>query len=79
VVASCWILGKASSLRGAALAQAAQGGCVVTIPGGVQETCRCDTKKQGSVGNIGGRQMVELDDLRGLYISLLNSSTGTAR
>jgi len=31
------------------------------------------------VGKIGGRQMVELDDLRGLYISLLNSSTGTAR
>ena len=45
---SGWILGKNYSQKsGEALAQAAQGGGGVTIPGGVQETCRCGTKGHG--------------------------------
>ena len=36
-----WMLGKVS---GDALAQAAQGGDGVTIPGGVQELCGCGTE-----------------------------------
>jgi len=34
--------------------QAAQGGGVATVPGGVQEMWRCDTKELGLLGNIGG-------------------------
>ena len=49
------------------LEQAAQGGGGVTVPGGVQETCRCGTKEHGLVGSIGGRSVVGLDDLRGLF------------
>jgi len=33
-----------------ALERAAQGGGGVTIPGSVQEMCRCSTKEQGLVG-----------------------------
>ena len=46
--------------------QAAQGGGVAPIPGGVQETFRCGTKGHGSVGNIADRWTVGLDDLGGL-------------
>ena len=37
---------------GEALAQAAQGGGGVTVPGGVEETLRCHTKEQDLVANI---------------------------
>jgi len=40
----------ASCRFGEALAQVAQGGGGVTIPGGVQETFRCCTKRHGLVG-----------------------------
>jgi len=43
---------------------AAQGGGGVTVPGGVQETCRCGT---WLVGSIGGRWMVGLHNLRDLF------------
>jgi len=33
----------------------------------VQEMHRCGTEGLGLVGNIGGRWMVGLDDLRGLF------------
>jgi len=35
------------------LAQAAQGGGGVTIPGGVQEMWRCGTEGRGLVGMVG--------------------------
>ena len=38
-----------------------------SIPGGVEEVCRCGTKGHDLVGNIGGRWVVELDDLGGLF------------
>ena len=38
------------SKSGDALAQAAQGGGALTIPGGVQELCRCGTEGRGLVG-----------------------------
>jgi len=41
------------SKSGAALAQAAQGGGALTIPGGVQELCRCGTEGRGLVGRQG--------------------------
>ena len=44
---------------------AAQGGGGVTIPGGVPEPCGRGTEEHGSVGRIGGRWTVGLDDLRG--------------
>ena len=34
------------------MAQAAQGGGGVTIPGGVQETCRYGTEEHGLVGMV---------------------------
>jgi len=37
----------------------------VTVPGSVQEPQRCGTEEHGSVGSIGGRWTVGLDDLRG--------------
>ena len=46
---------------------AAQGGGGVAVPGGVQETFKCLIEGHGLVGNIGDRQMVGLDDLRGLF------------
>jgi len=49
------------------VAQAAQGGGGVTIHGGVQETFRCCNMGRCSVGNIGSRWMVGLDDLGGLF------------
>ena len=45
----------------------AQGGGGVTVSGGVQEMWRCGTWRRGLVGNIGGRWMVGLDDLGGLF------------
>ena len=51
---------------GEALAQAAQGGGGVTVPGGVQELWRCGTEERGCDGSIGVRWTVGLDDLRGL-------------
>ena len=39
----------------------------VTIPGGIQEMCRCGTKEHGLVGSVGGRWMFGLDDLRDLF------------
>ena len=56
---SGWTLGKTSLRKsGGMLAQAAQGGGGVTIPGGAQETCRCDTEGHGTVG-------IEVDDWTG--------------
>ena len=49
------------------LAQAAQGGDKVAVPGGVQERCRCGTSGCGLVGNIGVSWRAGLDDLRGLF------------
>ena len=65
---SGWMLGNDSSLResGQALEWAAQVGGGVIIPGGVQGTFGCCTEGRGLVGNIGGRWMVGLGDLRGL-------------
>jgi len=42
-------------------------GCPVTVPGGIQETWGCGTKEDGLVGNIVGRWMVGLDDIRNLF------------
>ncbi len=51
-----------------ALEWAAQGGGGVTVLGGLQETWRCGTEGCGLVGIIGGgRWMVGLDDLKGLF------------
>ena len=44
---SGWILGRNSSQSNNAVAQAAQGGGAVTIPGGVQELWRCGTEGRG--------------------------------
>ena len=52
---------------GDALEQAVQGGGWVTIPEGVQKLCRCGSKEQGLVGNIGGGWIIGLHDLRGLF------------
>ena len=49
-----------------ALAQAAQRGGGVTIPGGVQELCRCGTEGCGQWAWCYGLE-VGLDDLRGLF------------
>jgi len=46
------------------VAQAAQGGDGVTIPGGVPEPCGCGTEDVVS-GHGGGRLAVGLGDLRG--------------
>jgi len=39
------------------LERAAQGGGGVTVPGGIQETCRCGTEGHGLLGNTGERKM----------------------
>ena len=44
---SGWILGKFLLRSGATVAQAAQGGGGGTVPGGVQEPCRCSTEGRG--------------------------------
>jgi len=44
------------------LERAAQGGGGVTVPGGIQETCRCGTEGHGLLGNTGERKM---DDFTG--------------
>jgi len=54
-------------MSGYVLEQAAQRGRGVTDPGGVQETFRCCTGRHGLEGNMGGRGMVRLDDLGGLF------------
>jgi len=46
------MLGKISLLSGQALEQADQGGGGVTIPGGVQKTCRCGTSGYGLVDMV---------------------------
>ena len=46
---------------------AAQGGGGVAVPGGVQEVFQCCTDRHGLVGNTGGRRMVGLDGLGGLF------------
>ena len=51
---------------GAAVAQAAQGGGGVTVPGGVPEPCGCGTEDVVS-GHGGGRLTVGLGDLGGLF------------
>ena len=53
--------------RGQVLEWAVQGGDGVTIPGGVQEACRCCTEGCGLVRNVGSRWTVGLDDLGGLF------------
>jgi len=49
------------------VAQAAHGGGGVTVPGGVQEPCGCGTEGHSLEGNIDGRWMVALDDLRHVF------------
>ena len=44
---SGWILGKISSQSDEALEQAAWGSGTVTVPGGIQEMCRCGTEEYG--------------------------------
>ena len=39
--------------NGEALEKAAQGGGGGTIPGDVQETCRCGTERHGLLGTVG--------------------------
>jgi len=51
---------------GAAVAQAAQGGGGVTVPGGVPEPCGCGTEDVVS-GHGGGGLVVGPGDLRGLF------------
>jgi len=53
---------------GAAVAQAAQGGGAVTIPGGVPEPCGCGTEDVVS-GHGGDGLVVGPGDLRGLFQS----------
>ena len=64
---SGWIL-EIFLLRkgGAAVAQAAQGGGEVTIPGGVPEPCGCGTEGRGQWAG-GDGLVVGLGDLRGLF------------
>jgi len=57
---------KSFSKSGWALAQAAQGGGGVTVPGSVQEPQRCSTEGCGLMGNTDGIWTVGPDDLRGL-------------
>ena len=52
---------------GEAVAQAAQGGGEVTVPGSVQGMFRCCTEGYGLVRNIGDRWMDELNDLKGIF------------
>jgi len=54
---SGWILGKTTSL--------AQGGGGVTVPGDVQEVCRCDTEEHSVMDSISGKWTIGLDDLKG--------------
>ena len=49
------------------MAQAAQGGGAVTVPGGVEEPCGCGTEGRGQWA-WGGGLMVGLGDLRGLFL-----------
>ena len=51
---------------GAAVAQAAQGGGAVTVPGGVSEPCGCGTEDMVS-GHGGGGLVAGPGDLRGLF------------
>ena len=51
---------------GAAVAQAAQGGGGVTVPGGVPEPCECGTEYMVS-GHGGDGLVVELDILSSLF------------
>ena len=67
---SGWILGKTSQKSSKAVAQAAQGGGGVTVPGGVQEPCGCGTEDKVS-GHGGDGRAVGLDDLG---LSSLNGS-----
>jgi len=56
---SGWILGKILRKSDEALAQDAEGGGGVTVPGGVQEPCRYGTEVHGL--------MAGLDDLHSLF------------
>ena len=49
------------------MAQAAQGGGAVTVPGGVPEPCGCGTEDVVS-GHGGDVLTVGLGDLRGLFL-----------
>ena len=52
------------------MAQAAQGGGAVTVPGGVPEPCGCGTEDMVS-GHGGDGLAVGLGDLRGLFQTLM--------
>jgi len=62
---SGWILGKTSQKSSKAVAQAAQGGGGVTVPGGVPEPCGCGTEGHGQWAWCDGL-LVGPDGLRGL-------------
>jgi len=53
--------------NGQALELAAQGGGEITVPGGCQAACRCGTWGHGLVGNIDGRWIAGVDDLRNIF------------
>ena len=64
---SGWMIGNISSQRSSeAVAQAAQGGGGVTVPGGVPEPCGCGTEGHGQWAWCGGL-LVGLGGLRGLF------------
>jgi len=67
----CFLTSLLLTYTGETLAQAAQGGGGVTIPGGVQEPCRCSTEGHGQWVWCDGL-MVGLADLSDL--SYLNNS-----
>ena len=54
------------------MAQAAQGGGGVTVPGGVEEPCGCGTEGRGQWVWEGGL-MVGLGDLRGLFCDAMTA------
>ena len=50
---SFWILGKISLLKEwSGIGTGCPGKWWVTIPGGVQKTCRCDTSRHGLAGMV---------------------------
>lgn len=50
---------------GQTLEWAAQGSGGVTVPGDVQEVCRCDTEEHSVMDSISGKWTIGLDDLKG--------------
>jgi len=47
---------------------------MITIPGDVRETWRCNTEGHGLIGDIGDRWTVQLDEMILVIFSKLNDS-----